>query len=169
MLVHFIGGPVHGESKAIRNPSSIYRVPELRRVFAVVENQGFPTIDDSSFTEHQYRITKRTPRYAIAEWEAPTIQVRFVVDLEVDPFDREASEALRRFIMERRVEERDGVKCVAAEAYSAEKTTITLATLVEGPEDPIAIHIAAEKIQHYLDAHLPPSKQLIRHTAAETA
>lgn len=167
MLVHFIGGPAHGRSEAIFNPPPIWRWAELKAqaIFAVGEFEKLNA--EVPFEEHQYRITKRTPRYAIAEWEAPKVQVRFVVEIEVDPFDREASQALYKFIFERRMDRDGDVKCIAGEIHCAEKITLTLVTLVEGPEDPVAIQLAAEKVQHYLDATLPPSRQTIQHAAAE--
>jgi hypothetical protein len=167
MLVHFIGGPAHGRSEAIFNPPPVWRWAELKaRVhFAVGEFEELNA--EIPFEEHQYRVTKRTPRYAIAEWEAPTVQVRFVVEVEVDPFDHAATTLLQKYIMERRMDQDGDVKCIGADVYCAEKATLTLAALVEGPEDPIAIQLAAEKVQHYLDANLPPSRQRIQHTAAE--
>lgn len=168
MLVHFIGGPAHGRSEAIQNPQPTYNMVELkaRPVFAVGEYEALNA--EAPFEEHQYRITRRTARYAIAEWEAPPVDVRFEVRLEIDPFDRIASEALRQFFLERRTEEKHGVRCVSAHVATSMDAELTLLVRVEGPEDPTAIQLAAEKVQHYLDAELPPSKQYIRQSAAST-
>lgn len=169
MLVHFIGGPAHGRSEAIQNPQPIYRMAELkaRAVFPAGEfeelSAGMP------FEEHQYRITKRTPRYAIAEWEAPPVDVRFQVSLEIDPFDHEASEALRKFFLERRTEEKHGVRCIGAAVASSMQGELELVARVEGPEDATALELAAHKVQHYLDAELPPCKQYIRSVGAATS
>ncbi len=169
MLVHFIGGPVHGHSEAIHNPPPIYRLPELKRL-ALFDSFDWSALHiGPNIEEHEYRITRRTPRYVVAEWVVPTIQVQFTVELEVHPFDREESDALSKFIYERRMDKDGDVKCVAADADSSEKLSLTLVALVEGPEDPIAIQLAAEKVQHYLDANVPPSIQHIQHTAATTA
>jgi hypothetical protein len=169
MLVHFIGGPAHGRSEAIQNPQPIYRMVELSRlpIFAVGEYEALNA--ELPFEEHSYRITKRTPRYAIAEWEAPTVEVRFEVRLELDPFDRKATDALRKFFLERNTELKHGVRCVGAAVSSGIEGTVELVVPVEGPEDAVAIQIAAEKVQHYLDAELPPCVQHIRSVGAATS
>lgn len=166
MLVHFIGGPVHGRSEAIFNPPPVWRWAELKAqaIFAVGEFEKLNA--EVPFEEHQYRITKRTPRYAIAEWEAPQVQVRFEVRLEIDPFNREATEALRVFFLERKTDLKHGVRCVGAAISSGMEGTVELVVPVEGPEDAIAIQLAAEKVQHYLDVELPPCVQHISHTGA---
>lgn len=169
MLVYFIGGPAHGRSEAIMNPHEIYRMAELKRlpVFAALEFEGdFASCAD--IVEHEYRITRRTARYAIAEWQAPPVDVRFEVRLELDPFDDTASEALRKFFYERRTEKKHGVMCVGAAVASGMEATLDLVVRVEGPEDPTAIQLAAEKVQHYLDAELPPCKQHIQSVGAST-
>lgn len=167
MLVHFIGGPAHGRSEAIFNPPPVWRWAEVkaRAVFAVAEFGELNAED--SFEEHQYRITRRTARYAIAEWEAPPVDVRFQVELEIDPYDRAVSEAMRKVFLERRSEPKHGVRCTSAHVAHAMHAELTLVARVEGPEDPVAIQLAAEKVQHYLDSELPPCIQHIRHTAAD--
>lgn len=170
MFVHFIGGPAHGRSEAIQNPHVIYRMAELKRlpIFAALEFEGEYTIPGTDIVEHEYRIIHRTPRYAVAEWQAPPVDVRFEVRLEIDPFDHEGSEALRRFFLERRSELKHGVMCVGVAVTNAIEADLTLSVRVEGPEDPIAIQLAAEKVQHYLDAELPSCTQRIRQAAATT-
>lgn len=169
MLVHFIGGPIHGRSEAIQNPQPTYHMVELKSlpVFAVQEFEDLQA--GAPFEEHRYRITKRTPRYVIAEWEAPPVDVRFEVRLELDPFDYEASEALRKCFLERRTEKKHDVMCVSAHVASGMEATLELVTRVEGPDDATALELAAKKVQHYLDAELPPCKQHIRSVGAMTS
>lgn len=171
MLVHFIGGPAHGRSEAIQDPHPVYRMAELRRLAiykAFDVEDAFPPPAVVPFTEHEYRITRRTPRYAIAEWQAPPADVRFQVRLEIDPFDSEATAAFHRFFMERRTEEKHGVRCVGASTASSLESELELVVRVEGPEDAVALQLAAEKVQHYLDSELPPCKRYVSQAAATT-
>lgn len=170
MLVHYIGGPAHGRTEAVQNALATYHVAAARRMqcSSIPEEEMGSLPRMQAYDEHHYRVTKRTPRYVIAEWEAPQIQVRFEVEIEIEPFDTAGTELFRRFIYERHLPERGDVKCVAAEAYNAEKLSLTLATLVEGPEDPIALQLGAEKVQHYLDSHFPAAKQRIQRAVATT-
>lgn len=156
MLIHFIGGPQHGHSQVTQNPPQpIYRFPEPKpRAYFVVEDY-YPTAE-ASYNVSQYRVTKQTPRYAIAEWEPERVTVHFHVELAVDPNDITAGEALRDFMLGRRDDQKGDVKCVAGESWSAMKVTLTLATMVDGPRDAVALQLAAEKVQQYLDAKLPP-------------
>jgi hypothetical protein len=160
MLVHFIGGPAHGRSEAIPNPHPTYRMAELKPMpsFATLY---FPPAE-VPFVEHEYKITRRTPRYAIAEWQALPVDVRFEVRLEVDPFDHAA-------FLERRTEEIHGVRCVGAAVASGIEAQLDLVVRVEGPEDATALELAAKKVQHYLDAELPPCKQHIRSVGASVS
>jgi hypothetical protein len=170
MLVHFIGGPIHGRSEAVQNPLAVYRVAEMKRQarYAGWFEEEYPPIEQS-YEEHSYRITRRTPRYAIAEWEAPKVPVRFLVDLEIDPFDREASQALYSFTMNRREPQRGPVQCVGADMWNAEKLVLTLNTSVEGPPDAVAIQLAAEAVQNWLDANFPASvHRSFKYIAADT-
>lgn len=169
MLVHFIGGPAHGRSEAIKDPHPVYRMAELRRLAiykAFDVEDAFPAV--VPFTEHEYKITRQTPRYAIAEWQAPLVDVRFEVRLELDPFDSEATAAFQRFFMERRTEEKHGVRCIGAATASGIESTVELVARVEGPEDPVALQLAAEKVQHYLDSELPGCKRYVSQAAATT-
>lgn len=172
MLVHFIGGPAHGRSEAIKDPHPVYRMAELRRLAiyrAFDVEDAFPSPAVVPFTEHEYKITRRTARYAVAEWQAPPVDVRFEVRLEIDPWDQAASEAMRKLFLERRNEPKHDVRCIGAHVASSMEATLELVTRVEGPDDPTAIQLAAEKVQHYIDAELPPCKQHIRSAGSATA
>ena len=166
MLVHFIGGPAHGRLEVISNPHAIYRQVTIKPQahFARID---FP-VADVPFEEHEYKITKRTPRYAIAEWQAPPVDVRFEVHLEIDPFDRQDADRLRQFVRERRTEEKHGVRCIGATDFNVMKFDLSLQVRVEGPKDAVAVQLAAEKVQHFLDAELPPCIQHIRSVDAST-
>ena len=170
MLVHFIGGPAHGRSEAIKDPHPVWRMAELKRLpmFAKLEYEGDFAAATVPYIEHEYKITRRTARYAIAEWQAPLVDVRFQVRLEIDPFDDEAVAAFSRFFMERRTEEKHGVRCVGASMSSAWESELELVTRVEGPEDAVALQLAGEKVQHYLDSELPPCKRYVVQAAATT-
>lgn len=168
MLVHFIGGPAHGRSEAIQNPHALYRMAELKasNVFGPRGEWPPPTVP---FEEHTYKIIHRTPRYAIAKCEPSKVRVRILIELEVDAYDSDAYFALHQFVKEVRVDSQDDVRCVEAALHCADKATLTLDTEVEGPKDAIALQLAAEKVQHYLDANLPASSRCrVRHTAADT-
>lgn len=170
MLVHFIGGPVHGRSEAIQDPHPVYRMADLKRmpVYPVLEFEGDFADAAVSYVEHEYKVTRWTPRYAIAEWQAPPVDVRFSVRLEIDPFDTAAIDAFRRFFMERRTEAKHGVRCVGASTASGPESELELVVRVEGPEDAVALQLAAEKVQHYLDSELPPCKRYVSRAAATT-
>lgn len=166
MIVHFIGGPVHGRSEAIQNPHPIWKMVTSNPRECFVACGDFPSLDDLPFTEHEYKITRRTPRYAIAEWSPPPVDVRFEVRLELDPFDRVASEELRRLFYERRTEPKFGVRCIGAAVAHAAEATFDLVVRVDGPEDVTAVQLASEKVQHYIDSELPHCKKYVRSTAA---
>lgn len=163
MLVHFIGGPAHGRSEAIQDPHPVYRMAELprRAIYKAFDvEDALPPAALAPFTEHAYKVTRRTPRYVVAEWQAPPVDVRFEVRLEVDSFDQEAIDAFRRFFMDRRTEAKHGVRCVGVSASGIEYE-LELVARVEGPQDATALELAAKQVQHYLDAELPPCKQFI--------
>jgi hypothetical protein len=62
------------------------------------------------------------------------------------------------------------VKCVAATRADYTEFEVTLEVRVEGPNDPVALSLAAEKVQHYLDANLPiTARRTVTRTHASAA
>lgn len=175
MLVHFIGGPAHGRAEAIQDPHPTYIIAALRssaifRAFDVEDvEDARPPAATVPFEEAHYKVTRRTPRYAIAEWQAPPVHVRFSVRLELDPHDHAAIDAFRQFFMERRTEAKHGVRCVGASTASGIESELELVTWVEGPQDAVALELAAKQVQHYLDAELPPCRRYVSAAEAATA
>jgi len=172
MLVYFIGGPADGRTEAIQNPHPTYRMVELKslaiyRAFDVEDAFPPAAVTDWDGDEHEYRVTRRSPRYAIAEWIAPPADVRFEVRVDVDPFDQAASETLRRLFLER-ASEKGGVRCLGASLTNGIEAELQFLVRVEGPEDAVAIQLASEKVQHYIDAELSALKRGIRQVAAVT-
>lgn len=167
MLVYFIGGPADSRTEAIQNPHPIYRMVELKSlpIFAVGEYEALTA--ECPWTEHEYRVTRRSPRYAIAEWVAPPVDVRFEVRVDVDPFDQAASETLRRLFLER-ASEKGGVRCLGASITNGIEAELQFLVRVEGPEDAVAIQLASEKVQHYIDGELSALKRGVRQVAAVT-
>lgn len=156
MLVHFIGGPAHGRSEAIQNPHEIWRMVEYSGMPAYVsEGAALPPLAKVPYTEHSYRITRRTPRYAVAEWQAPPVNVRFEVIFPYDPSDERISNAMRKIFLAPRGEAKHGVRCVGAHIGGGWEGRLELITTVDGPDDATALQLASEKVQHYLDAELP--------------
>jgi hypothetical protein len=171
MLVHFIGGPAHGRSESIQNPQPTYRMAELRKTAiykAFDVEDAFPPAAVTDWDEYEYRVTRRTARYAIAEWEAPPADVRFEVKVEVDAFDQALSETLRRLFLER-AKEKNGVRCLGVSLTNGVEADLQLLVRVEGPDDAVAIQLAAEKVQQYIDAELHVLRNYVRQVAAVTA
>lgn len=165
MRVHFIGGPAHGRTENYpAGIQPIIRIPRPRGGMVRALREGdFPTLQPN-YDVLEYRVTKRTARYAIAEWEPPQASVEFVVELDIDPEDRDAQAVIQKLVYGSR--DTGDVHCIAAEVFSAFKMRLTLQTLVEGPEDAVAIQLGAEKVQNYLDSNLPGSVQNIRNVEA---
>lgn len=172
MIVHFIGGPAHGRSEAIQNPQLTYRMVELNRMSIYkafdVEDAPFPPAAIADWDEHEYKITRQTARYAIAEWQAPPVDVRFDVCARVDGFDEAANETLRRIFLEDRSRAKNGVRCLGAHITNGVEVQLQLMARVDGPEDATALQLAAEAVQQYIDAELPALKQYISQVAATT-
>lgn len=158
MHVYFIGGPRHGESCDMVTPHEIIRVVEAAPYRYSVDEEP-PSMFGPSFTEHTYRVTKLATRYAIAEWEPPPVDVAFKIAFVVDPYDRETTETINRFFWDFRGSaggRPDDVKCVAATHDGGRgKFEVALQVRVDGPNDPTALALAAEKVTNYLNANVP--------------
>lgn len=153
MLVHFIGGPAHGRSEAIQSPGPIYRMAELKQVpaFATLD---FPAAE-VPFKEHAYRITKRTRRYCIAEWQPPKVNVEVSVAFTGLSFwDRDVAEKLHQFLAEERTDSGaiPGRQIMLKrDHYGTGVLTLEWLVQVDGPADPEAIAEAMETVQHRID------------------
>lgn len=159
MIVHFIGGPAHGRSEAIKNPHTTYRVAELKRLpaFAALEFEGdFSAAAAGPVEEHEYRITRRTRRYCIAEWQPPKVKVQVSVAFTGLAFwDQGVHEKLMKFVYE----EHDkppfpgpgGGLQMERHHYGTGVLTVEWAVTVDGPADPEAIAEAMEVVQHRID------------------
>lgn len=158
MLVHFISGPHHGCSEAIQNPGAVIRVPALEKpvLYAFGEVGEFP--DSSAQLEILiYKITRRTRRYCIAEYEEPKVRVDFRVALSIDTWDtagrREFEDVLRTW---RESSIRHGnIRLLSMERCKLDETDITFGVTVDGPADPMAVAEAGEQLQHFLDSNFP--------------
>lgn len=156
MIVHFIGGPVHGRTEAIQNPQDTYRVAELKAhsIFPAEECKPFAEVP---FEEHEYRVTRRTRRYCIAEWRPPVLIGRASVDLRVCLYDSEALIALEQWLFRDDVIKRGSgdVRVVAVSRFDVEQFTLDFEVKVDGPPDAIAVSEVGEKIQYFLDTQMP--------------
>lgn len=165
MLIHFIGGPAHGRTQTDKNPQTIYRMAEAKRPLAfcaVREGEGLPPSGECPFTEHEYRITKRTRRYCIAEYIAPKVKATAEVCLEVSTCDYEALDALSRWCYERRSDagQPGDTKLVAVLKEWTGQARLQFETLVDGPADAAAAAEAGENVQTFLDRYLPEKVRL---------
>ena len=154
MLVHFIGGPAHGRSEAIQNPQPVYRMAQLKPM------PSFATLDfppaEVPFEEHEYRITRRTRRYCIAEWQPPKVDVQVSVAFTGLSFwDRDVAEKLHRFVAEERTDcasIRGRQLTLERDHYGTGVLTLEWAAKVDDPADPEAIAEATELVQNRIDA-----------------
>lgn len=158
MLVHFIGGPAHGRSEAIRNPHATYRVAQLKQMpsFATLEFEGdFSAAAEVPIEEHEYRITRRTRRCAIAEWQPPKVKVMVSVAFTGLAFwNSDVHAKLHKFVSEERIDTaiRGRQLLLERDHYGTGVLTLEWAVTVDGPADPEAIAEAMELVQHRLDA-----------------
>lgn len=175
MLVHFIGGPAHGRTEAIKNPHATYRVAELKHFpsFATMELEGdFSAAAEVPITEHEYRITRRTRRYAIAEWQPPKVKVQVSVAFTGLSFwDSEVHEKLHRFVAEERDDAavRGRQLLLERDHYGTGVLTLEWAVTVDGPADPEAIAEAMELVQHRIDIGIGFLPERFRTIAAQVA
>lgn len=155
MLVHFIGGPAHGHSEAIQNPHDVLRVPEMPKTAEFVSDAVLPPLE-VQYIEHQYKVTRRTKRYVIAEWQPESVIATVTVEISLPYYDHEAYDAISRWLWERHdYPQRGDAKLVAVSKYCAENWSLDFAVKVDGPPDAVAVAEAGEKVQHYLDSQIP--------------
>lgn len=164
MLIHFIGGKMHGRSESVTSPPPIVKVPVVipGSVFAVREGEEDFGSAGYAYETHEYRITKRTRRYCIAEYIAPKVMATAEVRLEVSTWEHEALDALSRWCCERRVDagQPGDTKLVAVLAECTGQVTLQFQTLVDGPADAAAAAEAGENVQTFLDRYLPEKVRL---------
>jgi hypothetical protein len=157
MLVHFIGGPAHGRTQSDVNPQSIYRMAEAKQPIAfcaVGEEEGLPPLGECPFTEHEYRVTKHTRRYCIAEWQPRPVKVRVAVEFNgLEFWDREVHDKMMRLVHEH---EKTGTLALTLDRhhYGTGALTLEWSVEVEGPADGAAVAEATETVQHRLDVAL---------------
>lgn len=169
MLVHFIGGPAHGITEAHPNVLSVYRVPELTdKLYAVPEEAAFPPPGQVSYTTHEYRVTRRTRRYCIAEWKPASVKVQVGVEFNgLEFWDRGVHEKLMRFIDQELGDSHPGRQLAfQRHHYGIGVLTVEWAVEVEGPADAAAISEATEVVQHRLDAALGADNSYVRQISA---
>lgn len=170
MLVHFIGGPAHGITEAHKNPQPTYRVPEVKqRAFqAVREDAPLPPIDEKSYAEYEYRVTRRTRRYCIAEWRPAPVKVQVAVEFNgLEFWDRGVHEKLMRFIDQELGDNHPGRQLAyRRHDFGTGLLTIEWFVEVEGPADAAAISEATEVVQHRLDAALGNDNKYVRQISA---
>jgi hypothetical protein len=154
MLVHFIGGPRHGETEALSgSPTDRIMVPIAPRISYAEARFADPI--GPSYALHEYKATRRR-RYVIAEYIEPKIDVKWAATITVDPWDSDALRALSQFMWDRRIGEvSSGVRWLSAAAATTGELEITLGIQVDGPPDAGAISDAAEKAQAWLDRRVP--------------
>lgn len=158
MLVHFIGGPAHGRTESHKNPHSILRVAEASHepIRAYREGAALPPPEGRSWTEHEHRVTKRTRRYCIAEWQPRPVRVRVSVEFNgLEFWDRDVHEKMMKFVQQ---EEGDGHLGRALQFhrhhYGTGALTLEWSVEAEGPADAAAVSEATETVQNRLDAAL---------------
>lgn len=156
MIVHFIGGPRDGEREALSDiPRDRIQIPYTAGpVRWLREEWGeYPRI--SEFDVATYTVTRRA-RYAIAEYVEPKVTTRWAVELRLTGrYDSATREAFHRWLWSRRTDFAGDVRWVGAQADYDEHVSIDLLVTVDGPADPDAIRLAAEKVSNWLHREVP--------------
>lgn len=168
MLIHFIGGPAHGRTESHKNPQSIYRMVEASHepLRAYREAADFPALDSRPWTEHEYRITKRTRRYCVAEWQPGAVKVRVAVEFNgLEFWDSGVHDKVMALVREH---EKSGALSYHLDRhhYGTGALTLEWTVEVEGPADAAAIAEATEVVQDRLHRALG-SDNLIRQVSAQ--
>lgn len=152
MIVHFIGGPLHGTSEAVSNIGARLVVPLAERPVYCADTPIYPAV----MATGEYAVIKRA-RYAIAEYVEPRIKTDWHV--EVNVVDRYDTDALRRLddwlLLRMQAPRPPLVYWTAARRLSYDRASLDFTISVDGPPSAAAIADAGTKLHERLDKMLP--------------
>lgn len=156
MIVHFIGGPAHGRAEAMSDPQLVIKMPLSEPAAYFKPEDDASPLSGPMWKVAEYRITRRTDRYCIAEYEEPQVTVHSTVTLSVDEWDSVACYMFDRLVRDwHEGRDRFGVQFKSIWRARLTEVSVHLAVKVPGPPDNIALAVAADKVHAYIDATLP--------------
>lgn len=171
MIVHFIGGPRHGETEAFSGiPYDRIRVPHNVQAVSYAYREGQLPPISAPYDIAEYAVIKRE-RYAIAEFIEPMVRTRWSVDVSIsDVWNDRVYNAFSRLITERKqILSPSGVRFGNAVRYSSNSARLDFLIVVDGPPDVTATRLAAEKLESWLAKQLPRGVVVTNvHSAADS-